>query len=661
MILLYVLLALNFIRLPKVAAEWTHDTGSQMSFEFYAHARYQFGVDVIQNVGPYGYLQYPRTYSGILPVPKLAFGILFGLVLAWAVMDARKYFPTAGTKVLWFLAVFFSLVMPGEELDPVTDLFIFLAGHHLLRADPRRTGGRLADAVLCIALGVLSLLKSTNVMLVVLLMGLILVERVRSRRFLDLAANLAGVGFTALFLWVLAGQKIANMAAFMRGAMAFSKGYNDALSTVGKPEIIWLGLVVVALFAVVNVLRWWWFRTYWHRLLTTIFEAACLFIIWKHSYVRSGHEVFFWASMIPAAPLLFLAHEQSIRWARSQPAPGLSQGRGFSPVKFRMDWFGMACAGVAVLCTIWASRIEKDNKSYSNYASLEAAIGSPFERMGANFMEMAGWPGHLRGLKAELEQNRSVAALPQVKKAVGDATIDEFGFLPGAILLNELHYDPRPMPINFGATTGLLMTRNAEFYQNDATAPEFLLANIGQIDGRLGPQDDALALPEVLQHYQPLLADHIAEQSLILLKRMTNRPALAWAAMPDARTIKWGEAVAVPPRTNGNMIWCAVDVKYSLRGRAQSFLLHPPRAFILMESPTMRFGPIRVLPSGASTGFLLKPLILNPVDFLASYGINVQPASALTPEFDAIRFVAEDQDCFQPEIRVSFSTIEPKK
>ena len=132
LILLYVLLALDLVHLPKIAVNFTHDLGSHMSFEFYARAKSQFGVDVIQNVGPYGYLNYPYDYSGILPVPKLLFGILFGLAAAWYVLEARKYFFSTAAKTVWFLSVFLTIVPGSEELDPVSNLFILLAGHHLL-------------------------------------------------------------------------------------------------------------------------------------------------------------------------------------------------------------------------------------------------------------------------------------------------------------------------------------------------------------------------------------------------------------------------------------------------------------------------------------------------------------------------------------------------
>lgn len=655
--MLYLLLALNFIRLPKIAVNLTHDPGSHMSFEFYARAKAQFGVDVIQNVGPYGYLQYPYDYSGILPTQKLLFGILFGMLVAWFALDARNYFFTTTGKVIWFVGLFLALVPEHEDLDPVSYLFIFLAGRYLLMSERTGPARYVAEGVLGTVLGLLCMMKSTNVMLVTLLMMLVTIERIRTGHFLELAWNLCCVGLTALVLWVHAGQKISNAMVFMHGAAEFSKGYNEALSFAGRPEMVWLGIIVMGLFAVISILRVLKFRIYWHRLPTSVFEAACIFIVWKHGYVRAGHELIFWSVLVMVAPLLFWAHERPSPEEGASAAEGVGSRRaGWWRTNVSMYRLAPAPVLITYLCVMAAGKVESTNNNFADYQNPVAAFVSPLKRAGTNFAELADWPNRLKALKAQLQKNREDAALPAVKQAIDNATIDEFGFLPGTILLNDFHYTPRPMPINFGATTQMLMERNAEFYRNPATAPAFLLCNIGQIDGRLAPQDDALALLEVLQHYQPLLADH----GFLLLKRIPAAPDLERTFL-SSQTVNWGEIIPVPPRGT-NLLWCSADIKFSLSGRVRAFLFQPPQLFLLFETPSREMGPVRVLQSGASTGFLLRPLIINGVDFLATYGIHAQPSSSLTPSFDGMRFVTapEDRAFFEPKITVSFWSVGPK-
>jgi hypothetical protein len=658
LVLLYILLALNFVRLPKIAVNMTHDLGSHMAFEFYAHAKYQFGVDVIQNIGPYGYLSYPYDYSGILGTQKVLFGILFGLAAAWYALDARRYFSSTAGKAVWFLAIFLALVPRYEELDPLSNLFVLLAGHHLLLGDRGRKGRMVSDTVLCAFLGLFCLMKITEVMLTFLLVMLIAFERVRTRRFVDLACNLGCIGFTVLLLWLAAGQKISNAAEFVRGAMAFSKGYNESLANVGPPEMVWLGLTVLGLFVVVNILRVLKFRMYWHRLPTSLFESACLFLVWKHGYVRSGHEFMFWAFIVQAAALLFMAHEGELAQGGSGK-PGSSGGKekGRGRMNINLRNFAAIPVAIAFVCAALAAVIEHDNQNFAIYAYPWTPVWSVCSRMGANLWDLIDWPGHLRVLKTELEHNRAEAVLSQVKHIVGSSSIDMFGYLPGAILLNDLNYTPRPMPINFGATIPMLMERNAEFYRNDATAPAFLLANIGQIDGRFAPQDDALALLEVLKRYQPVLADH----GFVLLKRIPGRPDVE-RTLIGSQTVTWGESIPVPD-TGTNMLWCSADIRFSLAGRVRAFLFHPAQLFIIMTPADRRLGPTRILQSGAGTGFLLRPLIQNSIDFLAAYGLRAEPSTALTPPFDRMGFAIrqEDKAFFEPSFTVSFWTVESKK
>jgi hypothetical protein len=658
LVVLFVLLALRHICLPNSSVNMSHDLGSHMSFEFYARAKYLFGVDVIQNVGPYGYLSYPFDYSGILPTQKLLFGVIFGLILAWSAVAARTFFHSMIGKTVWFAALFLAMVPGVEEFDPACNLFVLLAAHYLLLGERDRKWKLLSDTVLCVALGLLCLTKFTETVLSCFLMLLVVVDRLFSRRWRDLAYNAGGFGITACVLWFLAGQRVSNVAAFAKGAIEFSKGYSEALSYAGKPELVFLGAAVLAIFAVANILRALKFRVYRHRLLTTIYECAYLYVIWKHGYNRAGHEFMFWEFIILAVPLLFLAHEAPLLEAASSGEATAGNQAG-GPIRKNVSMYQLAGIPVAlvVVCAILAARVGSTNPDFAGYANPWEAVVRPLERMASNVDGLVDWPGRLRYLKTMLEKNREDAALPEVKKVVGDSSIDMFGFLPGLILLNDLNYHPRPLPINFAATTPELMEKNAAFYQNDATAPKFLLAEIGQIDARFPPQDDALALPEVLEHYAPLLSDH----GFLLLERTPGQPDLERKFI-SSTNVEWGDSIPMPP-TGTNLLWCSADIRFSLMGRARSFVYQPPLLYIVLESPDRRLGPTRMLQSGASTGFLLRPVILNGVDFLAVYGRHAQSTSQLTPTFDNVRFVInrEDEAFFEPDIKVSFWSVGPKK
>ena len=417
------------------------------------------------------------------------------------------------------------------------------------------------------------------------------------------------------------------------------------------------GGAVLGAFAVVNILRVMKFRIYGHRLFTAFFECACLFVVWKHGHNRAGHEVMFWEFIIPAAPLLFMAHEAPMSEEPDSfvASPGPA-GEGLMHTSVSMHQLAGVPVVFVVVCAFLAARVESDDPDFAGYANPLAALVKPLERMASNVEGMVNWPARLSVLKSSLEENRADAALPEVKKVVGNDTIDMFGFLPGLVLLNDLNYHPRPVPINFAATTPLLMEKNAAFYRDDATAPKFLLANIGQIVARFPPQDDALALPEVFEHYTPLLSDH----GFLLLQRTPGQPDLERIFI-SSTNVEWGEHTSAGDWHKPALVFSGHKVLSDGAGALIS--LSTAAVVHCAGVPGRHLGPTRMLQSGAGMGFLLRPLILNDVDFLAVYGRRAESTSTLTPQFDNLRFVInrEDEAFFEPDIKVSFWSIGPKK
>src|SRR5687768_10104549 len=70
--LLFVLLLVTLVQVPREAYDVGHDSSSHATFEYYAAHGFQFGRDVYQNTGPLGYAHYAYTHVGLLPGRKLA-------------------------------------------------------------------------------------------------------------------------------------------------------------------------------------------------------------------------------------------------------------------------------------------------------------------------------------------------------------------------------------------------------------------------------------------------------------------------------------------------------------------------------------------------------------------------------------------------------------
>ena len=238
---------------------------------------------------------------------------------------------------------------------------------------------------------------------------------------------------------------------------------------------------------------------------------------------------------------------------------------------------------------------------------------------------------------------------------MGTAAIDQYGNLPGFVLLNDLRYRPRPMPWTFLATSDELMRRNAEFYRNDVTAPEYILASVGTWNDRFSPQDDSLAMLELLRHYRPILP----ERSFVLLRRVPAASAEPARRLIAAQEYAWGERIPLPPAP-GQFLWCAVEINPSLAGQCRSFFYKPAPVGLVLEAANTTSANYRFLACAGKVGFLLDPLIFDNIHLLAVYGIQAMPPRPIAPRPAAIRFQVEPayRAYFQDKITVSFFALD---
>jgi hypothetical protein len=277
------------------------------------------------------------------------------------------------------------------------------------------------------------------------------------------------------------------------------------------------------------------------------------------------------------------------------------------------------------------------------------------ERLGSNFVGLVAWPRYVAPFEEALERNRQALRQWHLREVIGQASVDQFGFRPSLPLLMDVDYRPRPMPITFGACNDDLMRRNAEFYHDPARAPKFVLTLIGTIDGRFVPQDDALALLEILRHYRPVQS----EEDVLLMGRVPGDVVETRRPVGQPQVCGWNESISLPD-TGRDFLWCKVDIRPSLWGAVRSFLYKPRLAFIVLESKGRPLATMWFVTNCGRTGFLARPLILNDADLVLAYPGQTAPKAQGTPQPDAIRFVTQegDQGSFDARIEVSFEAIE---
>ncbi len=666
LVAVFFLVFLPNVRLPSVAADESHDLGSQMSYEFYARHGYQFGVDVIQNVGPYGYLQFPAVYSGLLTTRKVIFLVAFAAIFSAMVLLASRYFATPPALAVWLLPVVTMQFAIGplidslplgtgvfSVLDSIFYLFLLLAGHHLLTRE-RYGFSVFFDMLLLVFLALISLTKGTNLMLVAAIMAVTLLQDIKHKMPRRALAEAGCFAAAVVVFWLLARQRLANFPRFLLGFLSFSKGYSETmeLSFPGEGYLVGLALVVFLVFLAAAAIRLRRFREFQPRIALTVLEAAVLFVAWKHSYTRADHVIFFWTFVLPASPLFFLAHERAGAAAEAVSGGASRLGRAWQKVQVLAGGQVLPLlqtAAVISIAVVALSSKELHLETLFGKPRPSAPDSSPSLPGVLSFRERFNW------LDRAFQENQARAALPSVKQAVGTATIDHYGNLPGLILLNHLTYRPRPMPWTFLATNDELMRRNAEFYGDDATAPEYILACVGTPDDRFAPQDDSLAMLQLLRRYRPILS----ERGLVLLRRVPAASREPAKRLIAAQEYAWGDRILIPSAP-GQLLWCEVEISPSLAGQCCSFFYRPAPVRLVLESGVTIPAEYKFLACAGKTGFLIAPLILDNRQLLSAYGIKTNSPESMPARPDAILFRVEPafRACFHDEIKVAFFVVQ---
>jgi hypothetical protein len=433
-------------------------------------------------------------------------------------------------------------------------------------------------------------MKHTNLVLFLVIVGLVAAARALARDW-QAAGRALGSALVLLCVhWVLAGQHLANLPSFIRGAFWFSEGYNEAMVLQEPRMLTWIGAGIVVLLGVIS-----WLRGIWGGLgpFVAILNSAFAFIAWKHCFVRADPEhmaVLFYAAFFFTPLFAFggaphqAPQDESPRWLR--------------------EGVPVAAIVVIVLALVGmqngiADMAYRPMRLFNHWSHSARWLLSPSAQTHA--ME--------ESLADAREENR----LDGVREVVADATIDQFGHQPGFVLLNELNYSPRPMPITFAAANPGLLRANEAHYRS-TSAPDYVLALIGAIDGRLTSQDDGLALGALLENYTPVLTDG---PHLLLKRTPTVRAAAAWTLVRGVEATL-GDAVSLEGLDQA-FLWMTADVRPTLLGRLRSLLYKAPEVFIHLEFEDGTTGGRRLVTSMARTPFIVQPFIDSNPDLLNAY------------------------------------------
>jgi len=567
---LFVLFWLSLINLPTESLLPKLDSSWQGALSYCASKGLQFGKDVVFTFGPLGYLT-TDTYSGYAVASRIGCDLVlkgvFGLLLTALALRLRPILRS------WFImnAVFFSQV----SADAIYLFVIPLSACHVVESQ--------LSPVLSVGVGALfafvSLTKFTFCLLCATSLLIIAIHALSNRYWLRLAPLMASYLACLVLFWCLGGQRLPGVVAFLRGAGAVSSGYTAAMYINELGPAFWSGLGS----ALVAGGLWTglaWASDEKRRDLTVLWLfSAALFLAWKEGFVRADQHMYTLCAFVLLA--------EPAAWAVFRP-----------PVKCRRLLMSVTLVGLISpygLLLLMRPQFVAD------------LFPRARERIIENVRALVHPSDFLAAQEHALSQSKRKNSLPELKRLIGQDSVDVFGHEQAIALLNDLNYRPRPVIQGYSAYTPFLMALNRGFYQGP-TAPAFVLFKFQTIDDRLVAADDAGALEVILRNYAPISL----ENEYWLWKRKPAGPTPTSHRLIREGTAAWGEPLALPG-TQGP-VWFEADIDSTWLGKLREFLYKPTAVTLTIELRNHDSARYRLVAPLAKSGFLINPFLRDLTD-----------------------------------------------
>jgi hypothetical protein len=547
------------------------DISWQYALNALKQTSFRFGTDTNFTYGPLGYLLFPMNLGS-----NLVYGFIFALLLqllfgGFALSAFLKEKSTTHTLLATFaLAACFSLLgWPEYENRFFTVFWLGAAAAH---GSPRTRRlwlaclGALAGVGLFakFSIGLSSLIGLT------LLHGVFLVEKIADRR----AFFLAPTALLTVVLWQFAThfQSVAGMWTWGRTSLEISSGYTSAMSLVGPShQVLWCAICLAA-YALFTAFLYWRAAPQRHLALIAVPQ---LFFLFKSAVVRQdgGHLVIFFCTL-PALPV-----------------------------------------ALAVFATTRAERIAAWTL-FSVFFVFDALVVN-LEAKAFDSLEIGKRLATIRGIEnvgQGLEGLRQPPSLPPTGPEAARLPEDwlerirrergTVGVLPWEISLiqsNQLDWKPNAVLQQYCVFTSGLDRLNAEHFSTPGRAPDFLIVDFPDIDGRYPFWSGPATWRAVMLNYD--VAGKTPTR--ILLKRRAAPVAAQWRELGKDTIVadKW---IDVP--SGEGPVFAAIDFETRFVGMAAGFFFRIPPTYIEAEYENGERHSFRLIPGGAKEGILISSL-----------------------------------------------------
>ena len=591
--------------------------GLDASWEFAmneAVARHlSFGSDVMFTYGPYAAIC-TRSYDPATDARMLWGSSLIYLSFLFALLTFAR-----GRKVYIGIMLLFLVTFGAEEL--VLFSYAFLLGIYALKVlpdSPKKTVGArdwvqlFAIVLLWSTLGLLPVVKGSLLLpfaASALLPATFLAYR---KQYVRGAVVLFAPIAAAIVFWLAAGQSLGNIPSFLRGTIALTSGYTEAMATswVVLPGMVGDGLVLLFLFASalvgLSIVRTRKIQMGQKWVLGLLFAAFWL-VTFKHGFVKiEGASGAFFSLALCIFILGLLYMDKYLLWSLGMALTFTVTTSVTQDPVLREQVHQKFGAGVT-----WKGGQRRDILAFCASRALASYARSTYLDTWKTYED--AWAGlKTRLFHRDLLQTQYGRALQDIQNSyplpVLNGTVDLYTYEVSALVATTNHWNPRPVFQSYSAYTRDLAELN-ERHLRGTNSPDWLILDIQTIDGRFPLLDDGISWPAVLDGYTP-----VSFSGQFELMRKRERPDTASSLdLIYGRSVQVGETVELP--AGGGIVYAEVDLEPTLAGKVLTELFSPPQLKIVVGLHDGSTRTYRTVSEMMKTGFILSPLVKDTEEF----------------------------------------------
>ena len=635
----------------KDTVDLGHFFSSVHMFEYALKHGFQFGVDLIDNVGPYGYLHYPYIYAGGAAGVKTIWYAAICFVYAYyatALITRIESWPHRG--LFLFSIVFFplQLVSPWFSFEIIPRLAILFSAVYFITELREKESWHEFTLIIFNGLfyAFLTLEKASNAYylgLVIFVLCTYWLSRAQRHYALSLISSfLVGI----FVFWLAAGQNITGLPTYFSSMSFFISSYQEALGQEMAKENLLYGLVYCGVAAllfstrlVISFLQLKSRSKLSSEVYRSILVVALLFLSWKHGMLRGASS---YGTFLYVVPILFgYFCLYPIAFGGGSPERrSLNQFSIWQILNYRGSLYTL------LLLVIWSNLV-----IYQQGNGQEVGV---IRELKSRFWALVSYrPVYtLEVLDKKLAKLKFDNALPPLlKQTVQSGRVDEFGSSPEILLLNDLNYRPRPVPIDFVVGNSALNEMNGDYYKDLDSAPDYIFL-----------KDFGLRLSDSAAYLSLLFNYQVVEtfQNWLVLRKQVD----AWQTIErqEINEVQADYGEWIPLSTNErSILWVQIEATPSLFGKLKRFFYKPDflRLEIALDDGTIRSLPVSV--AQLHSGFMLNPVIKTKEEILMDVGDENAIPGDWANSFRISMETPEKTDLFRNLLQVKFFEVKSSR